>query len=246
MITENYPGMSYTVRRFTETERLVGAAATEWVHRIRQNLLGDRPYLVALGGGRVFGDFLIAATAQFQSLAVSPRNIEFFWGDERCVPPDHPESNYRLAETALLRPLGVAASRIHRLRGEIVPDEAAAAAAAVLRRAAGVGSTELPNLDLIFLGMGEDGHVASLFPDAPAEASKSPVVYLPVIGPKPPPQRLTLSYAAIAAAKEVWVIASGSGKQSALHESFRKDGNTPLGRVLRGRVHTTIFTDIPQ
>jgi 6-phosphogluconolactonase len=89
--------------------------------------------------------------------------------------------------------------------------------------------------------MGEDGHVASLFPGA----EPRPGIYYDVIGPKPPPRRITVSYEVLAAAVEVWVLASGSGKEAALAASLRLDGATPLGRVLKMRKRTEIFSDIP-
>ena len=100
-------------------------------------------------------------------------------------------------------------------------------------------------LDLIFLGMGEDGHVASLFPDAPPEILSCASPFLAIENsPKPPPRRITLSYAAIAAARQVWALVSGAGKQAALRESLRPGGQTPLARVLQSRSRTTIFCDI--
>ena len=103
----------------------------------------------------------------------------------------------------------------------------------------------LPKLDLIFLGMGEDGHIASLFPNATAEIINCPAPFLAVTNsPKPPPNRVTLSYAAIAAAKQVWVLASGKGKEAAFAESLSPTGKTPLARVLQSRSSTKIFTDI--
>jgi 6-phosphogluconolactonase len=93
---------------------------------------------------------------------------------------------------------------------------------------------------LVLLGMGEDAHVASLFPGAPAEVVNSSATYLPVIGPKPPPQRISLSYPAIVAAKDVWVLVSGAGKERALRESLQPHATTPLGRVLTAR-SATIF-----
>ena len=97
-------------------------------------------------------------------------------------------------------------------------------------------------IDLVFLGMGEDSHVASLFP-GDTEAVQSRAVYRAVIGPKPPPRRITLGYPALAAAREVWVLASGAGKAGALRDSLAKDGDTPLARVLQSRDKTEILTD---
>jgi len=102
-----------------------------------------------------------------------------------------------------------------------------------------------PVLDLVILGMGEDGHVASLFPGETEEVIKSEAVYRAVTAVKPPPRRITLGYAAIVAAREVWVIAAGAGKEGALKESFSPRGKTPLARVLGQRAQTRVLTDIP-
>jgi 6-phosphogluconolactonase len=171
--------------------------------------------------------------------------VHFHWGDERCVPPEHADSNYKLAQTALLDPAGIALEQRHRLRGELPPDEAARLAEAELARVTGTASGRVPVLDLVFLGMGEDGHVASLFPGAPESVVTSPRWVIPVIGPKPPPQRLSLTFQVLAAAKEVWVLASGVGKEEALRESLRLGGSTPLAHLLSLRSHTRIMTDLP-
>src|SRR5258708_37332125 len=99
-------------------------------------------------------------------------------------------------------------------------------------------------LDILFLGLGEDGHVASLFPSEPSEVRASKTIYRAVIGPKPPPHRVTLGYPTIAAAKQVWVLASGDGKEQALQESIPLTGRTPLAQVIRLREKTKLFSDI--
>ena len=104
----------------------------------------------------------------------------------------------------------------------------------------------MPVLDLVLLGMGEDGHVASLFPGDAKTGSDSQSVFLSVENsPKPPPSRVSLGHAAIAAAREVWVLASGSTKQAALVESLREGGTTPLAEVIRRRISVKIFSDMP-
>ena len=115
-------------------------------------------------------------------------------------------------------------------------------AEAELCRVAELNEQGQPELDLVFLGMGEDGHVASLFP-GDTEALETLAVYRAVTGPKPPPRRITLGYPALAAAREVWVLASGEGKKEALQASLEPTGNTPLARVLQSRSNTEIFTD---
>ena len=109
----------------------------------------------------------------------------------------------------------------------------------------GEGVESQPVLDLIFLGMGEDGHVASLFPDAPAEVVNHPGPFLFIDNsPKPPPRRISLSYAAMVAARQVWVLISGVGKEKALRESLVFSGKTPLARVIQLRHNTRIFSEI--
>ena len=109
----------------------------------------------------------------------------------------------------------------------------------------GEGVYSLPSLDLIFHGLGEDGHVASLFPNVPSQILNCAVPFLAVEdSPKPPPRRVTMSYAAIAAANQVWVLVSGAGKAAALRDSLKPDAAMQLARVVRLRSRTTIFSDV--
>ncbi len=236
--------MAWEIVPQKDTTTLVEAVASAWKDWIHFGAGTGRRRSVALGGGRVFGRFLETAARLLAPERAGLDELDFFWGDERCVPPDSDDSNFRLGRERFLQPLGISAQQIHRLRGEAMPEEAARAAEVVLRVATGTRAGQIPELDLVFLGLGEDGHVASLFPEAPAEVTDSTAVFLPVIGPKPPPQRLTLSYPMLARAREVWVIASGAGKVDALRESLRDGGTTPLARVLRERAQTRIYTDI--
>ena len=129
--------------------------------------------------------------------------VAIYFGNERCVPPDHDDSNYRMARESLLDRVPIDPTRVHRMRGEW-PDRDAAARAY---------EEELPDsLDVLVLGIGEDGHTASLFPGAPALSEVERRV-LPVTGPKPPPERLTITPKVITAARHVVVLASGSGKR---------------------------------
>jgi 6-phosphogluconolactonase len=169
--------------------------------------------------------------------------VHFFWSDERCVPSDDPESNFCVAHDLLLNPLRIPGEQIHRVRGEEPPALAAAQAETELRRIAPSKGGQ-PLLDLVFLGMGEDGHVASLFPGESEKTMASQAVYRPVVAVKPPPQRITMGYATIAAARQTWVLASGADKEVALRESLAPAGQTPLARVLRSRRQTKIFTNI--
>ena len=230
---------------FATDDMLAGAVASRWMDELAARADDLTPYCVALSGGRIAKKFFAAVAERAPARPVSLGHVHFFWADERCVPPSDAESNFGLAKAHLLDPLAISPDKIHRVRGEIAPDWAAAEAEAEICRIAPVNGSGQPVLDLIFLGMGEDGHVASLFPDALEEAIRSKSVYLPVVAaPKPPPQRITLNFAALAAAQRVWVLASGAGKQSALRESLSADGTTPLARVLAARAKTMIFANI--
>jgi len=230
---------------FPTDDALAGAVADRWLEELAARADDPAPYCVALSGGRIATKFFAAVAGRAPARPVSLGHVHFFWADERCVPPSDAESNFGLAKAHLLDPLAISPDKIHRVRGEIAPDWAAAEAEAEICRIAPVNGSGQPVLDLIFLGMGEDGHVASLFPGALEEAIRSKSVYLPVVAAsKPPPQRITLNFAALAAAQRVWVLASGAGKQSALRESLSADGTTPLARVLAARAKTMIFANI--
>lgn len=199
---------------------------------------------VAISGGRIAKDYFSSLARQTHERGQSLARVHFFWADERCVPATDAESNYRSAAELLFTPLGLRPENIHRVRGEIEPGEAARDAEAELRRFSPASATGQPALDLVLLGMGEDGHIASLFPGEADDVTNSPTVYRPVTASKPPPRRITLGYGAIAAARQVWVLASGAGKETALKESLSPSGKTPFARLLRSRIRTQIYTDL--
>jgi 6-phosphogluconolactonase len=230
--------------QFQNAEELAQAAASAWLDEIARASQTGRACCAALSGGRIAGALFSGMTRQMRARNQSLDHVHFFWSDERCVPPDDAGSNYRLARELLLDPLGIAEDRIHRVRGEVDPDEAAREAGAGLSRVVPRASDGQPVLDLILLGMGEDGHVASLFPGEPEAVRSSQAVYRAVTAPKPPPRRVTLGYQVIAAARDVWVLISGGAKEAVLCESLRPDGRTPLATVLRSRSRTRIFSDL--
>jgi 6-phosphogluconolactonase len=232
---------------FADADALAAAAASAWVDEVESANRAGKTHSVALSGGRVVQKFFVSAAEKAMARKISFKNVHFFWSDERCVPPDDPESNFKLAEDLLFTPLHIPEAQIHRLRGELPPEEGVAQANADILRYASKGNGEAI-LDLVFLGMGEDGHVASLFQNARSEDDKNancngPFIFVPT-SPKPPPRRISLNYKGIAAAKQVWVLASGAGKEAALRSSLEADGQTPLGQVIKLRTSTKIFMDI--
>ncbi len=229
---------------FPNDHDLAQAAASAWLDEVEVATGRGLTQFVALSGGRIARNFFTSVAELAKADRVPMNLVHFFWADERCVPPDDAESNFRMARELLFQPLGITHDKIHRVRGEHAPDIAANEAEKELCALATSNPTGRPVLDWIFLGMGEDGHVASLFPGEPETDMTNPAVYRPVVASKPPPNRVTISYAALAAARHVWVLASGAGKVAALQQSLDPKGQTPLARVLQSRAHTRIFTDI--
>ena len=223
---------------------LANIVAHEWLQQIATRPPDSGNYCVALSGGRIAKTFSSAVANLAQARKLDLKSVHFFWGDERCVPPTDAESNFAIAQQLIFTPLAIPETQIHRIRGEDDPPKAAKKAETELRRFAPASSDNQPVFDMIFLGLGEDGHTASLFASEPAKSVNDKVVYRPVTGPKPPPRRITLGYQTIAAARQVWVLASGAGKEKALQDSLKADGKTSLGRVLKLRPQTKIYTDI--
>jgi 6-phosphogluconolactonase len=234
----------FQLHQFSNAGELARSAARDWLREAEKQTSAKGRFCVALLGGRIAGTFFSSVAELVRKESRRLDGVEFFWSDERCVPPESPESNYAAARDRLLRPLRIAENRIHRTRGEMPPEKAAGEATAELLRFAPQNPDGQPVCDLVFLGMGPDGHVASLFPAESEEARSSAAVFRPVIGPKPPPQRITMGYPAIAAATQVWVLVSGDGKEEALGESLSPKGQTPLARVLNSRTNTRLFTDL--
>ncbi|HSY44137.1 MAG TPA: 6-phosphogluconolactonase [Candidatus Acidoferrum sp.] len=224
------------LQSFASPDELASAVATGWLDEIESAGRAGKTYCVALSGGRITHQFFTATVALNATRKVSFDCVHFFWADERCVPPSDPDSNFKMADELLFRPLKIVTDKIHRLRGEDPPPAAVKLAETELRRIAPTDNNQQPVFDLIFLGMGEDGHIASLFPNSPANIVDISVPFLVVENsPKPPPTRISLSYKTIFAAKNIWVLISGAGKAVALRESLLPDGKTPLARVIQMR-----------
>ena len=227
----------FDLQTFADSDALAAAAAALWSTEVRKRTSEQDAVTVALSGGRIAQKLFTAMVrlATAQPAALDP--VHFFWADERCVLPYSPASNYFTAMEWLFRPLGVLADRIHRIQGELGPVRAAAIAANDLQSV-----TRGQPLDIVFLGMGEDGHVASLFPNH-AAANVARMAYIPVRqSPKPPHDRVSLSYDELQRARNVIVLISGGGKAEALSKVQQGDLALPLGKLIALRNHT-LLTD---
>lgn len=204
--------MTAAIHRFADLDALSRAAADELAVIAREAITARGTCHVALSGGST-------PKRLFQVLAARGREalpwdeIALWWGDERTVAPDHADSNYRMARETLIEPLRLA--RVHRIHAERDPAEAAAAYEAELRAALG----DPPGLDLVWLGMGPDGHTASLFPHSPALGEHARLVVAnPVDSPlaKGPTTRVTLTARAIGLARHVRFLVAGEDKAATL------------------------------
>lgn len=205
-------GETTAIRRFADLDALSAAAADDFAVIARAAIADRGVCHVALSGGST-------PRRLFQVLAARGRQflpwdqIALWWGDERAVPPDAPDSNYRMAREALIDPLGLA--RVHRVLSERDPQDAAAEYASELRAELG----DPPVLDLVWLGMGPDGHTASLFPGSPALADHGHLVVAnPVSSPltKGPTTRITLTAPTINRARHVRFLVAGADKAATL------------------------------
>jgi 6-phosphogluconolactonase len=195
---------------FPDLEALSREAAQRFTRLAREH----DPFSVALSGGgtpRRLYEMLAAAPYRER---VPWEHVYVFWGDERAVPPDHPGSNYRQAREALLDHVPLPPGNVHRVPGELEPEDAARAYADELRAFFG---SPWPVFDLLLLGMGDDGHTASLFPGSAAlRETEQPVLGLTAHYQDRPARRVTLTPPAINAARNVFFLVSGAAKAPAL------------------------------
>jgi 6-phosphogluconolactonase len=201
-------------------------AAAMILEAARDTLNYRRRFTIALAGGgtpRATYEKLAAARDRDPSIWLE---FEVFWGDERCVPPRDPDSNYRMACEALLDRVSIPPERIHRIRGEVGPERAREEYEEVLDRA--FPEEPRPRFDLILLGLGEDGHTASLFPGSDALDVRG-VRVTTAVGPKPPPERVTLTLPVLNAARRVIFVATGEAKREAFWRVWASEVARPAG-----------------
>jgi 6-phosphogluconolactonase len=206
--------MSANVHTFDSIDAIAGAAADELAAIARDAIAARGACHVALSGGSTPKKLFELLAARGASALPWPQ-IQLWWGDERCVPPDHADSNYRMTRDALIAPLALDPTRVHRIRGEADPDLAAADYARELAGALGTP----PVFDLVWLGMGPDGHTASLFPNSPALAETArTVVANRVDSPltKGQATRITLTFPVFAAARHTRFLVAGADKAATL------------------------------
>jgi 6-phosphogluconolactonase len=154
--------------------------------------------------------------------------VQITFGDERCVPADSPDSNFHMAFESLLCRVPLPVGNVFQIQGEIDPNEAATQCEAQLAAVAKRMGESIYRHDLLLLGLGEDGHTASLFPGSPALEETQRLV-IPTTGPKPPPQRITFTYPLLNASRKVAFLLNDPKKEPVLEAALR--GEFPSGKV---------------
>jgi 6-phosphogluconolactonase len=200
---------------------LARAAADFFVEQTRKAVQARGRARVAISGASTpeAAFRLLADPAEPFRAAVPWDCIDLFWVDERCVPPDHADSNYRMTREALLDHVPIPAAQIHRMEGELDPEEAAARYESELRNAFRLEGAELPRFDLVALGMGDDGHTASLFPSTAALDALMPLAVANHV-PQKNSWRLTLTWPVLNRADSIFFLIAGRAKAGVVQQVF--------------------------
>jgi len=222
----NKPNKKYDpeVRIYGSVKELMEAAARILEEEAARAVTSNRELYVALPGGDTPRTlYRRLAEEPFRS-EISWSRIHFFWSDERCVPPNHPESNFRMVSDTLLSRISIPEKNIHRIRGEARPDEEAGRYGREINQVVPIISGGMPRFSWILLGLGKDGHTASLFPEAAAmHAAK--IICATAVHPESGRRRITMTLPLINNAARISFIVSGKDKAEIVSEILNKDSD---------------------
>lgn len=225
-----------SIQIVADAESMSRAAAEKLVEHMRQTFSTRDVYSIALSGGSTpRGLYALLADDRKLCRQIPWKRVHFFWGDERHVPPDHPDSNYHMAFEALLSKVPVPPVNVHRIRAENPDAEKAAKEyARDLRRFFGIAGDGVPCFNCVLLGMGSDGHTASLFPDSPALNEQKRLVMANWVE-KLQSFRITLTVPVLNNADLILFLVSGSEKAEALRMVLA--GDKTAARYPAQRIH---------
>jgi 6-phosphogluconolactonase len=230
-----------------DVDELNHKAAEQFIELANKAIQRSGQFAVALSGGSTPRTiYSLLASADYRE-RVDWFRVHLFWGDERCVPPDHPESNFRMVEESLLSRVQIPSGNIHRMKGEKEPEQAATEYEEYLRQFFHLPNNGVPRFDLIFLGLGEDGHTASLFPDTAALNEKEHLVATVYIE-KSKAHRLTLILPVINAGAQVTFLVSGQSKTAIVSDILGSNSDSftyPAAKVspIDGRLTWLVTAD---
>jgi 6-phosphogluconolactonase len=209
---------------YRDLEELSSKAAAEFVRLANERSATVGRFAVALSGGSTpRALYSLLAGDEFQS-QVPWNRVHFFWGDERCVPPEHPDSNYRMAFETLLSKAPVPEKNIHRIEGEEKPEIAAAKYEKAIRDFFQLADSELPRFDLILLGLGDDGHTASLFPGSEALQETRRLAVATYVE-KLKSHRVTLTLPVLNHAANIFFLVAGENKTGILKDVLQRESS---------------------
>lgn len=201
----------------------------------------DRPTEIGLTGGSMGGAAVAALVRAQQEDPVDLSEVGLWWGDERYLPAGDPDRNDTLADEAGLGSLGLPDASVHRVPG---PDASADLEDAAAQYARTIREVGRGGFEVLLLGVGPDGHVASLFPGHPAQLTADAITVAVRDSPKPPPDRVSLTFEAMERAREVWFVVAGADKAEAVRDGV--EGAPPQrssAAQVRGTVRTVWFLD---
>jgi 6-phosphogluconolactonase len=230
-----------------DVDELNRKAADQFIALAGEAISQTGQFTVALSGGSTPKALYSLLASPDYRKRVDWSRVHLFWGDERCVPPDHLESNYRMVHEALLSKISLPPENIHRMAGEKAPRDAAADYENELRTFFRLAVNAVPRFDLVLLGLGEDGHTASLFPGSPALNERNRLVAT-VYVERLKAYRLTLTLAVINAAAQVCFLIVGEAKSAIVKKLLGADPDAselPAAKVrlANGRVTWLITQD---
>jgi 6-phosphogluconolactonase len=209
-----------------DLDELSRKAAEEFIRLAEQAIGQTGRFSVALSGGSTpKGLYGLLAEPEYSN-RVAWQHVHLFWGDERCVPPDHPESNYGMAHSLLLSKIPIPQANVHRMPGEKEPQIAAAEYERELIKFFGLKRGEWPRFDLMLMGIGEDGHTASLFPDSDALQNRENLVVSAYVA-KLKAWRITLTLPVINHAGNIWFLVAEASKAAILSQILKADVGSP-------------------
>lgn len=218
--------MKKEIYLFDDITGLANRLAGDFRKALAEKAASGESLIVALSGGHT-------PKAFFEVLASPPYRdglpwdkVVFFWGDERCVPPDNDESNFKMTKLSLLSHIKIPGANIRRVLGENPPDEEAVRYAKEIKDNVPAGGSGFPRFDWILLGMGEDGHTASLFPGAPTLKEREKICVV-ATHPQTGQKRVSITFPVIDNADRVSFLVAGSEKEPVLNEILNK-GSRPL------------------
>jgi 6-phosphogluconolactonase len=218
------------VRVCSDVAEISRIAADRIVEVARQPGIPGRRASLVLPGGKTPRLLYRLLAGEYRE-RVSWSSVDVFWGDERCVPPDDPESNYGMAQALCLSRVPIPGDQVHRIRAEGDPVQAAALYATEITAFFALGPGEWPHFDLALLGLGEDGHTASLFPDGQTlgDSRLAAAVYVDRLKE----HRVTLTEAVLARVRQILFLVSGEGKAGILRRVLERDGILPAQVIAR-------------